>query len=113
MTMQAPVLDLTNLRQLTGGDKMLEEDLFRTYIRSSVENIRSMQMALQDNNPAKWARNAHALKGASQNLGAGVLALAASDAEKGQPNDEALKKVIADFETVRDMLEKELGASGK
>jgi len=100
-------LDLTNLRTMTGGDKALEQMLFQTFITSSTGNIREMQKAMQNGDAEGWKKNAHSLKGAAQNLGAGDLAALALKAEQGKADEAALKEVIAAFEAVRDLLAKE------
>ena len=51
-----------------------------------------------------WARAAHALKGASANIGAAAVARLADEAEHGGPSDDRLARLDAALEGVRTFL---------
>lgn len=65
-------VDLTNLREMTGGDTEIEKQLFEVFISSSIECIENMKKSVVENNEL-WRKNAHALKGTAFNLGANPL----------------------------------------
>lgn len=70
--MPTPV-DLTNLREMTDGDKELESQLFSEFFTSSEECIATLKNNCSDGTNEVWRTAAHALKGTSYNLGAAKL----------------------------------------
>jgi HPt (histidine-containing phosphotransfer) domain-containing protein len=70
--MEKPI-DLKQLREITDGDKALEAELFRVFIISAMQCIRSLHAAAANNDDKAWRKQAHALKGISANLGAQPL----------------------------------------
>ena len=66
-------VDLTSLREITGGDVELERELFTVFISSSTECLSALQTAAASNNTEEWRKQAHAWKGISYNLGAQTL----------------------------------------
>lgn len=82
------MVNLSNLRQITGGNKELELDLFNEFISSSGLLLKEMHENYAEENNEEWRRNAHALKGIAFNLGAYELA---ELAKQGQESYEANK----------------------
>ncbi|TAH37566.1 MAG: Hpt domain-containing protein [Alphaproteobacteria bacterium] len=68
------ILNLSNLRELTGGDIDLEKQLFNVFLDSSEECLSHLQQTAGPNDAEQWKRHAHAWKGISLNLGAEKLA---------------------------------------
>jgi len=66
-------LDLSSLRQITGGDKALEAELFAVFNESTSECLVSLRVAFDREDDAGWRDAAHALKGASGSMGAMML----------------------------------------
>lgn len=80
--MSEQCVDLTYLRELTGGDAELESELFDEFIMSSQKLISELEQALQSNNEEEWKKAAHAIKGISANLGAKKLSELSKDAQE-------------------------------
>jgi HPt (histidine-containing phosphotransfer) domain-containing protein len=92
-----PVLDLDHLRGFTEGDPQLEGELSALFLSTAEAYLRGMREALAGGRP--WTSIAHALKGASGNLGARRLATLARLAEGSQPDPaqlDALAHALAD-----------------
>lgn len=70
--MSSPV-DLTNLREITDGDKEMEAELFREFISSCDNYISDLGNMLDSDKNEVWRTTAHAFKGISVNLGAAHL----------------------------------------
>lgn len=68
-----PVLDRDHLLGVTEGDVVFEHELLSTY-RASVENtLARLRAALSAYDVTRVTREAHALKGASLNVGASAM----------------------------------------
>jgi HPt (histidine-containing phosphotransfer) domain-containing protein len=78
-----PVIDLDHLLSFTDGDLELESELSVLFLSSAEAYFDKMSRSLQAGTP--WASSAHALKGASANLGARRLAELARSAEHRPP----------------------------
>lgn len=74
-------VDLTYLRELTGGDKEVEGRLFELFITSCEDAIKTLEANCTDGENAAWRKQAHALKGSSVNIGANALAGLCSKAQ--------------------------------
>lgn len=103
--MSQPV-DLTNLREMTDGDKDLETALFQEFFSSSEKLLDELNQALASNNTEEWRRAAHSLKGTSYNLGAAQLGDYCKAAQEGNlaPHEEkaSLYETIAsEYELVK------------
>jgi len=72
-------VDLSNLRELTDGDKELEAELFEEFIESSQKLLATLE---NSDSPTEWSKAAHALKGISANLGAMTLSEIARTAQE-------------------------------
>jgi HPt (histidine-containing phosphotransfer) domain-containing protein len=103
-----PVLDLDHLRSFTEGDPQLERELSALFLATAEMYLQQMQEAVAGGRP--WTAIAHALKGASANLGARRLAALALAAERAQPDRAQLQAIEQAVEEVRS--EFALSASG-
>jgi HPt (histidine-containing phosphotransfer) domain-containing protein len=87
-----PVIDMDHLLSFTDGDLELESELSVLFLSSAEAYYDKMTRSLQAGTP--WTSSAHALKGASANLGARRLAALARAAEHQPP-------AAVDLETIR------------
>jgi HPt (histidine-containing phosphotransfer) domain-containing protein len=94
-----PVLDLNHLRGFTDGDPQLEGELSALFLSTAARYLHGMRDALAAGRP--WASIAHALKGASANLGARRLATLARLAEASAPDRAQLDAIAHALEEVR------------
>jgi HPt (histidine-containing phosphotransfer) domain-containing protein len=86
------VVDLSNLREATDGDRELEQELFEEYITSSQELVSELDDLLaQSGDNESWRKAAHALKGISANLGANRLAEISKHAQDSHEDDNSVK----------------------
>ena len=95
----APVLDLDHLRGFTEGDAQLEDELSTLFLSTVEMYLHDMQAALAGGRP--WTSIAHALKGASGNLGARRLSALALLAERSEPNRAQLEAIQRAVQEVR------------
>jgi HPt (histidine-containing phosphotransfer) domain-containing protein len=90
-----PVVDLDHLHSFTDGDPQLECELLSLFLSTADSYLAKMNQALGAGEP--WTATAHALKGASANLGACrvmALALAAEHTAASAAQLEALRGAI-------------------
>jgi CheY-like chemotaxis protein len=90
-----PVLDLDHLFGFTDGDLQLEGELLALFLSSAEVYLAAMSEALRTGHD--WTATAHALKGASANLGARrvmVLALAAERSPPSPAQLDALRQAV-------------------
>jgi CheY-like chemotaxis protein len=80
----APVIDVAHLFGFTDGDLQLEGELLALFLSSAEVYLAAMSKALQAGD--SWTATAHALKGASANLGARRVAVLALAAERSPPS---------------------------
>ena len=78
----APVLDRKQLLEVTEGDVALEQELLGTYRASATGTLGRLRTALASGELTQVIREAHALKGASLNVGASALGECAGAIEK-------------------------------
>jgi CheY-like chemotaxis protein/HPt (histidine-containing phosphotransfer) domain-containing protein len=76
-----PEVDMSALRELTGGDAEFERDLVETFVSSGDKCLAEILSALRTSDYDTIGKRAHALKGASANIHASGLAAAASSLE--------------------------------
>ena len=95
-----PIVDMDHLLSFTDGDLELESELSVLFLSSAEAYFDKMNRSLQSGTP--WTSSAHALKGASANLGARRLATLARSAEHQPPS-------AADLEMIRRAID-EVGA---
>jgi PAS domain S-box-containing protein len=74
-------VDMTALRELTGGDQEFERELLATFVSSGDQCLAEILSALKVSDYDTIGKRAHALKGASANIHAPGLAAAASSLE--------------------------------
>jgi CheY-like chemotaxis protein/HPt (histidine-containing phosphotransfer) domain-containing protein len=94
-----PVLDVDHLRGFTEGDPQLERELSTLFLSTAEMYLEGMQEALTGGRP--WTSTAHALKGASANLGARRLSALALQAERSEPDHAQLGAIEEAIEEVR------------
>jgi len=94
-----PIVDLGHLCGFTDGDAQLERELAALYLSSADHYLAQMDEALRTGDT--WAGSAHALKGASNNLGARRIAQLALDAERTPPSETQLAAIRHALEEVR------------
>lgn len=97
---QAPVVDLPHLRGFTDGDLELERELAELYL--STADVYLDQLAAAQGDHDAWRRAAHALKGASANLGARRVADHALEAELHGPAPDRLRRLRIAVDDVRE-----------
>jgi HPt (histidine-containing phosphotransfer) domain-containing protein len=99
MTKDAVVLDRLRLRDLTDGDAEFERELLETFVASARVLLAELRAGLMARNTASVAKDAHALKGVSLNVGATSLAKCAADLDMAaragnlEPIDLALEQL--------------------
>jgi CheY-like chemotaxis protein len=94
-----PVLDVDHLRGFTEGDLQLERELSSLFLSTAEMYLDGMREALTSGRP--WTSIAHALKGASANLGARRLSALALLAERSEPDRAQLEAIEHAVEEVR------------
>jgi DNA-binding response OmpR family regulator len=94
-----PVIDLDHLFEFTDGDRQLEGELLTLFLSSADVYLARMSEALRAGQ--SWAAVAHALKGASANLGASRVMEVALAAERSPPSAAQLVALGAAIEEVR------------
>jgi len=94
-----PVVDLEHLRHFTEGDPQLESELSALFLSTSELYLQEMRQALQEGRA--WTSSAHALKGASANLGARRVAAMALIAERSEPSRGRLEAIERALDEVR------------
>ena len=76
-----PEVDMSALRELTGGDAEFQRELVQTFISSGDKCLAEILSAYRSRDFETIGKRAHALKGASANIHASGLAAAASSLE--------------------------------
>jgi DNA-binding response OmpR family regulator len=109
VTAEAPVLDVDHLRHFTDGDAQLESELTALFLSTSAVYLQDMRQALQEGRA--WTSTAHALKGASANLGARRVATLALMAERSEPSRGQLQAIELAIDEVRAWFERSGPAS--
>ena len=105
-------VDLSRLRQLTGGDSEVEKQLFELFINSAEESISNMENNCTDGANKKWRDAAHALKGSSLNTGAQELSNTCCNAQErhdapAKDKKDMLLAIKVSLDDVKDFLSKE------
>lgn len=102
-----PAVDIDHLLSFTDGDGQLERELVALFLSTARVYIDRMARAIDDDD--EWSAAAHALRGASVNLGARELAAIAERAERAAPDDATLELLHAAVEDVRGFFERRGG----
>lgn len=67
------LMDFTRIQEIAAGDREFEVTLYRLFIEESEKNIIALGSAIEDGQDDVIRAEAHTLKGASANTGAGPL----------------------------------------
>jgi HPt (histidine-containing phosphotransfer) domain-containing protein len=94
-----PVIDFDHLHSFTDGDPQLEGELLTLFLSTSNIYLARMRAALAAGE--SWTATAHALKGASANLGARRVMVLARTAEDAPASPAQLQELHAALEEVR------------
>lgn len=99
-------VNLDNLREMTGGDKDLEKELFEVYVASSEDCLKALETSQGAGQEETWRTQAHAWKGMSLNLGAEPLGKLCAEAQihhLAPPEEKAkmLAAIQAEYESVK------------
>lgn len=94
------IIDTARLESFTGGDAALETELAGLFLETAQLYVARLRQSLDD--AAAWQRSAHALKGASANIGAVLVARLAADEEQREPRLEALQQIEREIVAVRE-----------
>ena len=92
------IVDVDRLHGFTQGDAALEAELAALYVETAQLYLARLRRAGDD--AAQWQRAAHALKGASANIGAVVVARLAAEQEQERPSIAALRALEAEVAAV-------------
>jgi len=96
-----PIIDLGHLHSFTDGDPQLESELLNLFLSTADVYLARMSQALAAGE--SWSATAHALKGASANLGAcriAALALTAEHAAASAEQLDALRRAVEEVRTL-------------
>ncbi len=85
------VVDEAHLASFTEGDARLEGELAELFVSTAHGYLKRMREAVQEKRA--WSAEAHAVKGASANLGARRVAALARQAEFMPPSDEQIDAI--------------------
>jgi two-component system, sensor histidine kinase and response regulator len=94
-----PPVDIEHLLSFTDGDVQLERELVALFLSTAAVYLERMDRAIESGQD--WAQAAHALKGASANLGARRVATMAAAAEAAGPDRRRVAELAAAVEEVR------------
>lgn len=111
MTGQRPPLDRARLAGFTEGDEQLERELTALFVGAAERYLGEMRCST--GNDGRWRRAAHALKGASANIGADRLAELARLAEQEPAARERLGAMEQELEAIRAFLATAMGRQGR
>ncbi len=78
----APVLDMTNLRDIIDNDKTLERALIKNFHTCYHSCVAELESGIVNQDNVQWRNAAHALKGIAFNLGAEDLGQLSLKAER-------------------------------
>ena len=103
-------LDIERLTSFTDGDLQLERELTTLFLSTADVYLDEMRRSLGGGD---WSRPAHALKGASANIGALEVARLAAEAEHATPSAERLARLDQAVAAVRAFVRQRLDNAGK
>jgi HPt (histidine-containing phosphotransfer) domain-containing protein len=111
--MYLPV-DLTNLREMTGGDSDIEQMLFVEFCRSAQGCVQGLTQFSNDPQTENWRKSAHAFKGIALNIGANQLSVLCKQAQDQHMADAAAKALMlqsikCEYALVEEYLHKVMG----
>ncbi len=101
--LDAPLLDLLQLQEVTDGDPEMQRSLFSMLFETGAKNLGRADTALGDGDEQEARRAVHSLKGAAATLGASRLAQACKAAEELRPTQlaDGLDGIRAELEALR------------
>lgn len=83
--MDTPVLDREEALERLEGDVELWTEICAIWLEDSGRMLRDVQAAMESKSPEALRRAAHAMKGASANVGAARVAAKANEIERSAP----------------------------
>ncbi len=107
--MNSTPVDLTNLHELTDGDRDFELQMFEAFFESAQQCLANLEASLAAEDSMAWRAAAHAFKGVAYNLGAQPLAEVCKAAQEGcdaEQNEKAaqLKAIHSAYGEVQQFL---------
>ena len=78
------MLDLRNLSQITDGDDNLMNELIKTFLHTTREDIKHLESAIRQHQTKDISGFAHRIKGGASIVGASQLYLLAENLEQSQ-----------------------------
>ena len=107
----APPLDLDRLADIADGDRQLIVEIGSLYLATAARYLEDMRRNL--GTETELRRLAHALKGASRNVGAERVAELAATAEEQGVDEAGLVRLERQLDEVRQFFEETLGSTGE
>ncbi len=102
-------LDISNLRRITGGNTMVESELFQIFLESAGECLTFLHEAVDCNDEGVWRTQSHAFKGISYSIGAEELGRLCKDAQENYMLPVEIKRqLLARIEKEFASVEKEI-----
>ncbi len=101
-------IDLDHLAQLTGGDSQLQAELAELYLATASQYLEKLRDSITNcaEDRDHWRKIMHALKGASANFGARVVAEVARESEGSTPSPEVIASIENLVAEIRSVLHK-------
>lgn len=87
----SPEFDWQQLRQLAGDDRAFEYELLEIFVQDAQQSLAKLENAIATRSIQAVQDTAHSLKGASANVGASALSLAARQLEQITRSEELAK----------------------
>lgn len=102
-------VNLSNLRDITGGDTEIEKELFQVFLDSAQDCLTALATSCTQGDAETWRKQSHAFKGISYNLGAETLGDICRTAQDSATSDIKDKRVMLaamqhEFSRVQDYL---------
>ncbi len=102
-------VNLSNLRDITGGDAEIEKELFQAFLDSAQDCLSALAASCAPDEVETWRKQSHAFKGISYNLGAEALGDICRTAQDSASSDINEKRVMLaamqhEFARVQDYL---------
>jgi PAS domain S-box-containing protein len=109
----APPVDIEQLRDVSGDDEELMQELIELYLGQMSENIEKLKSAVRAENPVELKLVAHKSIGSSATCGMAAIVPALRDLERADYDTESLNdakplivRVEKEFECIKEFLEK-------
>ncbi len=104
-------LDWEHLHEISDGDTDFEIELLQMFVEDAQTHIDEVKEAVEQNDWQKLGREAHHLKGASANVGAIPMQLAAQKLEERVHQQQAgFSDILSDLETFLHKIEEFLNS---